>query len=430
MKFQPPKGTRDFLPEEMIKRQFVIDRIREVFELFGFDPLDSPAFESWELLSAKGGGGIQNEIYYFKDKAGRELGLRFDLTVPLSRIVANNSQLQRPFRRYAIGNVWRYDEPQKGRYREFTQADVDTVGSNDVAADAEIAAVDVAIMKALGFKDFVVRINNRRVLEDLLEICDIRLDKKANVFRAIDKLERYGKDVVRNELKIILSDSQIKKILELVSIKGEPEEVIKKAKGLLEKTKVGMEGLSELERLVGYCDGYDVSKYLVIDFSIARGLDYYTGTVYETSIKGFENIGSVGSGGRYEQLVELVGGKESPGVGISFGVERILVIMEEMKLFNSKKTKVKVFVANVSEDLKRDAVELAQKLRENGISCQVNLTDRNLTKQLEYADGLGIPYVVIIGEKELKKGKLLLKDMVKKTQKELAAKELLSFLGK
>lgn len=426
-KIQPARGTRDFLPEEMIKRDFIIDKIRQVFERYGFDPLQTPAFESWDLLSAKQSGGeeIKQDIYYFKDKAGRELGLRFDLTVPLARVIANNPQLIKPFRRYAIGRVWRYDRPQRGRYREFWQADVDSVGSKDMIADAEYVAIDVDVFKSLGFKDFVVRINNRKVIEGILEICDIKKDKY-EIFRILDKLEKIGLEEVKKELNEFGIDP--KKILDFISIRGKPDKVIEKAKKILKKSKIGLEGLDELEQVIEYCKIYDILDYVELDFSIARGLDYYTGIVYETNIKGSESIGSVCSGGRYDKLVEIAGGGSVPGVGFSFGIERIVDIMKEKKLLDSVKTKTKVFIVSVNDSVRKDCIKLAQQLRKNGINTQIDIMGRNIRKQLEYVDSFGIPYSIIVGPEEAKKNKFKLKNMKKGTEQELSPQNILKKL--
>lgn len=426
-KIQTPRGTRDFLPEEMIKREFVINKIKQVFEKYGFDPLQTPAFESWDLLSAKQSGGeeIKQDIYYFKDKAGRELGLRFDLTVPLARVIANNPQLVKPFRRYAIGRVWRYDRPQKGRYREFWQADVDSVGSKEMISDAEFIAIDVDVFKSLGFKNFVVRINNRKVIEGLLEICNI--DKnKYDIFRILDKLEKIGLEEVKKELNKLGVDS--KKIIDFISIRGKPDKTIEKAKKILKDSEIGTEGLNELEEVIKYCKMYDIIDYVEIDFSIARGLNYYTGIVYETTIKGFEGIGSVCSGGRYDKLVEIAGGESIPGVGLSFGIERIVDIMKEKNIFDSIKTKTKVFIVSVNNSVRKDCIKLAQELRKNGINAQIDIMGRNIRKQLEYVDSLGIPYAIIVGPEEVKKNKYKLKDMKKGTEQKLSQQNILNKL--
>lgn len=425
-KFQTPRGTRDFLPEEMIKREFVINTLKKVFEAYGFSPFETPAFENFELLAAKGGGGdvIKDQIYYFKDKSDRELGLRFDLTVPMARVVANNPQIPKPFKRYCIARVWRYEEIRKDRFREFWQCDVDTVGSSSMKADTEILAVAVYSLKALGFKKFCIKLNNRKILSGLIDLVNTPEKKKFDVFRAIDKLDKFGEDTVKDELKAAgLKPKQIKELLELITIEGSPGEVIKKGEKILQSA-VGSQGLEELKEIVEFSKSYDFTDKIIIDFSLARGLDYYTGPIFEVIDTSGKDIGSLAGGGRYDDLIELFGGKPTPATGISLGIERIVEVMKQEKMFNIPKTNVKVFVSNVNEEVKNNAIEIAQELRNNGISCQVDLMNRSLSKQLEFADSLGIPYVIIIGPEELKKNRVKLKDMRLKKETEVRIEEL------
>ena len=426
-KFQTPRGTRDFLPEEMIKREFVINTLKKVFEAYGFSPFETPAFENFELLAAKGSGGdaIKDQIYYFKDKSERELGLRFDLTVPMARVVANNPQLPKPFKRYCIARAWRYEEIRKDRFREFWQCDVDTVGSSSMEADTEILAVAVYSLKALGFKKFCIKLNNRKILSALMDFVNAPEKKKYDVFRAIDKLDKFGEDTVRDELKATrLKPKQIRELFELIMIEGSPEEVIKKAEKILQST-VGSQGLEELKNIVEFSKNYDFTGKIVIDFSLARGLDYYTGPIFEIVDTSGKNIGSLAGGGRYDDLIELFGGKPTPATGISLGIERIVEVMKQEKMFDLPKTNVKVFVANVNEEVKNDTIKIAQELRSKGISCQLDLMNRNLSKQLEFANNLGVPYTVVVGPKEIKKNKFKLKDMEIGKEQELSLEKII-----
>ena len=426
-KFQPPRGTRDFLPEEMIRLEFVINVLKKIFEKYGFESFETPAFENFELLAAKGGGGdaIKDQIYYFKDKSDRELGLRFDLTVPLARVVANNPQLPKPFKRYCIGRVWRYEEIRKDRFREFWQCDVDTIGSNSMEADAEILAIVVEALEELGFKKFCVKLNNRKILSGLIELIKVPEEKKYGVFRAIDKIIKFGEDIVKKELENAgLTQEQIDKLLKLIKIEGSPEKVLKDGEKLLKDTKIGLDGLNELKGIVDSSKSYGFTDKIVIDFSLARGLDYYTGPIFEVMDTSGKNIGSLAGGGRYDKLIELFGGRPTPATGLSLGIERIIEVMKEEKIFDLPKTKVKVFVANVNDDVKGEAIKIANKLRKDGISCLVDLMNRNLTKQLEYADSLDIPYVVIVGPEELKRKVVKVKDMKKKKESEVKIEEL------
>jgi histidyl-tRNA synthetase len=430
MKFAPPRGTRDFLPEDNIAREYVINTIKKVFVSYGFDELQTPAFEEWNLLAAKCGENVKQQIFKFRDKAGRELGLRFDLTIGMARVIANNPQIPKPFKRYCIAPVWRYEDVTKGRKREFWQADIDIVGSSSMEAEAECLACAVDCFKSLGFENFQIFLNNRKILDGLLALANISLEKNLEIFRAIDKLEKIGKENVKKELERIgLEENQIKKLFKLIAIKGEAEEVLDRAKKILRGIKIAEEGLEELNKIFELSRIYDFSKYLIIDFSLARGLDYYTGPIFEIRIQG-EKIGSIAGGGRYDKLIEILGGKAVPATGISLGIERIVQIMEEKNFFEPKKTKVKVFVANVNEKVKEETIKISQKLREKGISCQTDLMNRSLTKQLEYCDALGIPFVLIVGEREIKEKKFKLRDMQKKTEKKLSLEKIIKFLGR
>jgi len=427
MKFQSPRGTRDFLPEEMIRLEYVMNVLKKIFEKYGFENFETPAFENFELLAAKGGGGdaIKDQIYYFKDKSDRELGLRFDLTVPLARVVANNPQLPKAFKRYCIGRVWRYEEIRKDRFREFWQCDIDTVGSSNMDADTEILAIVVESLEALGFKKFCVKLNNRKILAGLIEVIKASEEKRFDVFRAIDKLDKFGEDTVKTELENAgLSKNQIDQLFRLIKLEGSPEDVLKKGEKILNETIIGSEGLKELNEIVNFSESYGFTDKIVIDFSLARGLDYYTGPIFEVIDTSGKNIGSLAGGGRYDKLIEIFGGRSTPATGISFGIERIIEVMKEEKMLDLPKTRVKVFVANVNEDVKKETVKIAKKLRKDGISCQVDLMNRNLTKQLEFANSLGIPYVVIIGPKELKNKSVVVRDMRKKKESEVKIEKI------
>lgn len=420
MKFQPPKGTRDFLPEEMIVRQEVVEKIKAVFEKFGFIPLETPAIEGWEVLSAKGAGGpeILKETYNFEDLGGRRIGLRYDLTVPLARVVASNPSLLLPFKRYQIQNVWRYGDTTKGRFREFLQADIDTVGSESMMADAEIVACTITVFTALGFKKFAVRLNNRKILSALVKYSGVKESKVMDAFRAIDKLDKIGeKGVERELLDRGISADVVKKILEFIEIKGEPEDVIKKVEWFVKDIKEGEEGAVELKQLISYLRKMGVEPKFKIDISLARGLDYYTGPIFEVFAE--EGIGSLAGGGRYDKMIGLFLGKDVPATGISLGIERIIEVMKERNMIKTKKTKTKVFVVAVNDDVRESVLEIAQNLRKNNILTDFDLRERNLTRQLEYADARDIPYVIIVGEKELKSKKFKLRDMEKKTEEEL-----------
>jgi len=403
------KGTRDFLPEEMILRQQVLEKIKNAFETFGFQPLETSALETWEVLSKKGAGGeeILNETYNFKDKGERMIGLRYDLTVPLARVMADNPNLPLPFKRYQIGNVWRYGDVAKARFREFLQADVDIVGSESLLADAEVIACAIECFNALGIKEFYVRLNSRKILNEILKSSKISENKFTDVLRSIDKLDKISTDDVIKEIegKGISKDS-IKKLLTYTKIKGESEKVFKEAGEL--------EGVNELKEIISYLKSMKLDSKVKIDLSLARGLDYYTGPIFEVFAE--QGIGSIAAGGRYDNLIGLFLGRNIPATGISLGIERIMEVIKERKIIETTKSKTRVFVVSVNDKLRDKVLEVVQMLREKSIKVDYDLRSRTLSKQLEYASFLGIPFAVIIGERELKENSVKLRNM--KTGKE------------
>ena len=424
MKFQPLKGTRDFLPEEARIRQEVLATVKNVFETFGFQPLETPSLESWEVLAAKKGGGpeVLKETYSFKDKSGRMVGLIYDLTVPLARVVASNPDLPLPFKRYQIQKVWRYGDVAKGRLREFLQCDIDTVGSESMLADAEVIACAVTVLEKLGFKDFFVRINNRKLLSALLKQAGIE-KKVEDVLRAIDKLDKIGVDGVKDELKRLkVPESSIKKLLELISIKGDAS-ILEEVKKVLGKC----EGISELEELLSFLALMGVSERIRVDLSLARGLDYYTGPIFEISVE--EGVGSIAGGGRYDKLIGILSGRDIPATGISLGIERILEVMKRRKMVEERRSSVKAFVAYPNQSILNEVLKLVKELRSSNIKTDFDLRGRKLTRQLEYADALKIPYVIILGETELKKGVVRVRDMQKREEFEVKREEVAKFLS-
>lgn len=428
MKFQTPKGTRDFLPEEMIIRQEVIDKIRSVFERFGFQPLESPAIENWEVLSAKGAGGeeILKETYNFEDKARRKIGLRYDLTVPLARIIASNPNLPLPFKRYQIEKVWRYGDITKGRLREFLQADIDIVGSENMLADAEIIACVISVFNELSFKKFLVRLNNRKILSALVDYAGVDEDKIMEVLTSIDKLEKIGENGVRKELlEKKLSEISIEKILKFIKI-GNDE--LRKAENTLKDFKEGKEGINEIVQLISYLKGMNVEMKLKIDFSLARGLDYYTGPIFEVFAE--EGIGSLAGGGRYDKMIGLFLGKDIPATGISFGVERIIEVVKERRMVKEIKSRTKVFIVAVNDEVREKVLDITQMLRTNNIPTDFDIRGRKLTKQLEYADTVGIPFTIIIGKKELDSGMVKVRNMRSRKEVEVKISNLVDYLKK
>jgi histidyl-tRNA synthetase len=428
--FQPPRGTRDFLPEEMLKRNWVLDRIREVYEVYGFEPLGTPAFESWELLKVKSGDNIINQIYYFKDKSDRELGLRFEWTASLARVVSSHRELQMPFKRFAIGPVWRYENPSEAHYREFWQADADIVGVSDQIADAEILATTVDCLRSLGFKDFVIKLNDRRILEAFIELVGMSEEKALDIIRSVDKLGKIGRDGVVKELsKYVQNEDSMIKLLDLISIKASAEDVLEHAAKCLEKQPEGVKGCVALKSILDYSKPFGYYDYIVVDLTLARGLDYYTGPVFEVSAKGYEDYGSIAGGGRYDEIIGLFGGEPTPATGVALGIERIVQLLDRKNGFVNLRLGVEVLVSPVSESVKSTAIEVAQSLRKSGISTTLDLLGRGLSKQLNFADRKGIRKVIIVGEKELKKGCVTLRDMATGDQKKVKIDELPSLLA-
>src|SRR3989338_3774491 len=367
--FQPPRGTRDFLPEDMIKRQFILDKARETFEQWGFDPLDTPAFEDFALLTAKSGEAVKDEIYYFKDKSDRELGLRFDFTVPLCRVAASNPNLPKPFRRYQLGTVWRYDRPGAGRYREFCQADIDIVGSAGPEADTEVVACACNVLQKLGLSNFYVSVSNRKIISSFLD--DLGVDS-VNAMRTIDKFNKIGEKEVEEELKGKgVSEEKIKSILKFIKIKDLDRTVS------LIKDEKGKEGIDELYALLKGLEKFVFSAD--VDMSMVRGLEDYTGNIFEITQK--DNSLTITAGGRYDKMIEAFGGKPTPATGISLGVDRLLNFVQ----LDLGKTKVSIFVANVNA--KEKCMEIAKELRDIGLNVEYDIMDRPLGTPLDYATG-------------------------------------------
>ncbi len=427
--FQPPRGTRDYLPEDQMNRNWVIDQVRKVFEAYGYEPLGSPAFEPLDMLRIKSGEDIINEIYAFKDKSDRELALRFEHTASTVRVVATHRELVLPFKRYAIGPVWRYERPTEKRFREFWQADADIFGVADSVADAEVLAVAVEALRKLGFQGFVVTLNDRRVLKSMVALAGVPDEKSLDAFRAVDKLTKIGVEGVVEELRgVSPSDEASVNLLNSLSIKGRPGEVLASAADMLKDCPEGLAGCRALTSLVEYAEAFGFAQYITVDLSLARGLDYYTGPVFEVLAKGYEDYGSIAGGGRYDEIVQLFGGEPTPATGISFGVDRLASILEEQGAFKDLTLGAEVYVAPVSASVKLEAVRITQTLRNAGRSTVVDMMGRRLVKQFEYADKKKIPMVVVVGEKDLANGEVTVRDMKTGDQAKVKVLELVSRL--
>ena len=408
-------GFMELLPKDQILFNKIKDTIRKTYESFGFIPIDTPLIERSEILLAKGGGETEKQIYRFT-KGDTDMALRFDLTVPLARYVAQHfPNLTFPYRRYHIGKVYRGEKSQRGRFREFYQCDVDIIGNGklSVVYDAEIPSIIYATFRNLGFEDFTVKINNRKVLNGFF--ASLNISSTADVLRSIDKLEKIGDRGVRAELKELgLPESTVDKILSFIKIQGSDEEKLEALKALDIANEIFREGIEELETVIEYVKSFGVpEKNYMIDLTIARGLDYYTGTVYETFLDDYPEIGSVCSGGRYDNLAEFYTTQKLPGVGISIGLTRLFYQLKEAGLLegDAPSTLTKVLVVPMDETCNEYSIKVANILREEGIVSEVHFEEAKVGKKINYANKLDIPYVILIGEDEIRRQMVSLKDM-------------------
>jgi len=419
MNLQLPKGTRDFSPEEKILRDKIVSTLKEVFELYGYAPLETPVFERFDVLSSKyaGGAEILKETFKLKDQGDRILGLRYDLTVPLARFVGMNPNIKMPFKRYQIGEVFRDGPVASARYRQFLQCDVDVIGSNSIATDAEIVSLIYTAFCKLNL-EIVVKVNNRKLLNDILDYCGIEKERQDAVILSVDKMEKFGVDVVRNELKEQrVDEKKINTILDLLRIKGSNEEKI----SLLKKFLKSSDGLNEIDQLLNYLKNLKLEAEF--DVSLARGLAYYTGTVVETFLKNSKVKSSVCAGGRYDNMIKSFLGKgDYPAVGVSFGMDRIYDALTE-KQESKPRSNTKVYVIPIKT--LNESMKIAQQLRDAGINTDIDSSDRGPSKNLEYANSLGIPYVLFVGKKELQENKLKLRDMGSGNEEMLKFEEII-----
>ena len=408
-----------------MKKNWVVDIIREVYESYGYEPLDTPAFEYMDMLRIKSGEDILNQVYAFKDKSDRELALRFEHTASTVRVVATHRELQMPFKRYIIGPTWRYERPTETRFREFLQADVDVFGVEGSIADAEVISAAVEAFSRLGFEGFIIYLNDRRILRSIVELAGISPERSLDAIRAVDKIKKIGRDGVIEELRGISPYEEASiKLLDFIGLKGEPLEVIGSAKKMLKEYPEGVKGCEALEDLIKYAEAFGFAEYIEVDLSLARGLDYYTGPIFEVFAKGYEEYSSLAGGGRYDEIVELFGGDPTPATGISFGPDRVTMVLEEKGAFKDLTLGADVYVAPVNEDVVLKAIEITQSLRRAGVSTIVDLMGRSLGKQFEYADKKGVPTVVIVGEKDLAEASVTVRDMKTGDQEKLKVDEL------
>ncbi len=419
------------------KDQMVFEKIKQTLETtyrsFGFYPIDTPILESSEVLLAKGGGETEKQIYRFQ-KGDTDLSMRFDLTVPLAKYVAKNySELTFPFKRYQIGKVYRGERAQKGRFREFYQADIDIIGDESISImnDAEVPSIMYKVFTSLGLVDFTIRLNNRKVLGGIFELMGFSNDA-TDIMRVIDKLDKIGEENVKKELADIgVSAESADMLLSLLSFTGSNEEIIAKLKEYEGKSEKLDLGISELSDVVYYMEKFGVAKEAFkIDLTIARGLDYYTGTVYETTFNRHPEIGSICSGGRYDDLAGYYTNKKLPGVGMSIGLTRLFYILCEKEYLNKNiSAPVDVLVIPMTEDFTK-AVEISNVLRDAKINTQIYFEKKKFKHKIGYADKLSIPYVIFLGEDEIAENKVKVKDMVTGEQSLISLEEAVSLIEK
>ena len=415
-------GFMELLPNEQILFNQMKEKIQKTYEKFGFLPLDTPIIESAEVLLAKAGGETEKQIYRFQ-KGENDLALRFDLTVPLAKYVAKNyGSLSFPFRRYQIGKVYRGERAQKGRYREFYQCDIDIIGDGelDLINDAEIPSVIYNLFRELGFEDFTIKINNRKILNGLFEGINQK-ENSTEILRIIDKIDKIGKVAVIEELqKIGLEEKQIKFIIDFIEIEGTSDEKIEKLENLGIDNEVYKKGLEELKTVVKNVRLFGVPEAnFKVDLTIARGLDYYTGTVYETFLNNYRELGSVCSGGRYENLAEYYTEKSLPGVGISIGLTRLFYKLNELNIVKAEKKSISdILIIPITDNLEKP-IQLSTEIRKLGINTEIYLNNKKLKAKFKYADKLEIPYVIVIGDDEISLNKIKLKNMKTGEEKEI-----------
>lgn len=430
-------GFMELLPAPQMQMERIMEIIRSSYSLYGFTPLDTPLIEASEILLAKGGGETEKQIYRFT-KGDTDLSLRFDLTVPLAKYVAlHYNELAFPFKRYQIGKVYRGERAQRGRFREFYQADIDVIGDGqlDITNDAEIPAIIYTVFSRLGLKRFQIRINNRKILNGFYAMLGLT-EKSGDIMRAVDKLEKIGTDGVRAILTddLSLTAAQADDILSFTAIRGTNDEVLRALADYRGKNELFDEGLDELTTVAKYLGGFGVpQENFAVDLTIARGLDYYTGTVYETALLDHPEIGSICSGGRYDNLAEYYTDRQLPGVGISIGLTRLFYVLGEQGMLSGEvpTAPADVLILPMTEDLTA-AVSLATELRARGLRTQLYAEAKKFKAKMNYADKLGVPFVLFLGEDEVNAGVVSCKNMKTGEQEKLssadAAKRIVAFV--
>ena len=427
-------GFMELLPARQAQFDRMVDILKQTYSLYGFTPLDTPLIEASQVLLAKGGGETEKQIYRFM-KGDTDLSLRFDLTVPLAKYVAQNyASLAFPFRRYQIGKVYRGERAQRGRFREFYQADIDVIGDGklDISNEAEIPSIIYHAFTALGLKRFQIRVNDRKILNGFYSMLGLT-EKSADIMRTVDKLDKIGPDKVRALLiapEIGLTGEQADEILKFIAIRGTNSEVIAALQGYRGRDELFDLGLDELETVVKYLAAFGVPEtHFAVDLTIARGLDYYTGTVYETTMLDHPEIGSICSGGRYDNLAEYYTDKQLPGVGISIGLTRLFFVLEDQGYLNDQlnTAPADVLILPMTDDLS-PAIALATTLRAAGIRTQIHGEQKKFKQKLSYADKLAIPYALFLGEDEINAGVASVKDLRTGQQQKLTPEQAVEYI--
>lgn len=427
-------GTMELLPKDQIIFNQLKDTIRESYERFGFLPIDTPVIEDAKVLLAKAGGETEKQIYNFT-KGDNNICLRFDLTVPLAKYVAKNcNELTFPFKRYQIGKVYRGERPQKGRFREFYQCDIDVVGKEELSLeyDAEIPSIIYSIFNEFNFGPFVININNRKIISGLIESLGLT-DKQVEIMRLIDKFEKIGEENIRASLKLDydVSDEKIEELLSFIKITGTNDEIINQLKNVNINNELFKQGVTELEEVVRLIrlNGLE-ENYFEINLTIVRGLDYYTGTVYETFLTNYRNLGCVCGGGRYDNLTGYYSKNKFVGVGASIGLTRLFDQIKEMNLLNYKnKSVTKVLVIPMNNEFKENAIKIASTLRNEKIRTEINYENTKFKNKLSYADKLNIPYIIILGETEIAENKVTIKNMQTREQFYVTIEEAIKIIN-